>query len=189
MGGGRFWIGWGIRIGVCFGIRPGVSVVHHADAETGKGENVSTAEVSQCLGSYPGVVDANVYGVQIPNHDGRAGCAALLLSSERKGDFDVDGLLLYVEEWKEWLRVHDHADDDRHARRDLPHYAVPLFLRLVAQAALNSNGLKQDKVKPRAEGVDPSRVGSDELYVLRGGRYVEFTSRDWGDFVSGKARL
>ena len=77
----------------------------------------------------------------------------------------------------------------RHARRNLPNYAVPLFLRIVEQAALNSNGLKQDKVKPRAEGVDPSRVGTDRLYVLRGGDYVDFTSKDWDDLLREKARL
>lgn len=36
-----------------------------------KGENVSTAEVSQVIGDFPGVVEANVYGVQLPNYDGR----------------------------------------------------------------------------------------------------------------------
>ena len=58
-----------------------------------KGENVSTAEVSECLGKFPGVVDANVYGVQVPNHDGRAGCAALLLDPSVIENFDVNGLL------------------------------------------------------------------------------------------------
>ena len=58
-----------------------------------KGENVSTAEVSECLGKFPGVVDANVYGVKVPNHDGRAGCAALLLDSGTAKGFDFDGLL------------------------------------------------------------------------------------------------
>ena len=61
-----------------------------------KGENVSTAEVSECLGRFPGVVDANVYGVEVPNHDGRAGCAALLLAPEVVGSFDFDGLFRYV---------------------------------------------------------------------------------------------
>lgn len=58
-----------------------------------KGENVSTAEVSEVLGRYAGVIDANVYGVQVPNHDGRAGCAALLLEDEVGSTFDFDGLL------------------------------------------------------------------------------------------------
>ena len=58
-----------------------------------KGENVSTAEVSECLGRFPGIVDANVYGVQVPNHDGRAGCAALLLAPEFANSFDFAGFL------------------------------------------------------------------------------------------------
>ena len=33
-----------------------------------KGENVSTAEVAEILGNYPGVVEANVYGVELPSH-------------------------------------------------------------------------------------------------------------------------
>jgi hypothetical protein len=45
------------------------------------------------LGKYPGVIDANVYGVQLPNHDGRAGCAALMLNSEVGQTFDLTGLL------------------------------------------------------------------------------------------------
>jgi acyl-CoA synthetase (AMP-forming)/AMP-acid ligase II len=31
-----------------------------------KSENVSTAEVAECLGNFPGVVEANVYGVEVP---------------------------------------------------------------------------------------------------------------------------
>ncbi|KIW88251.1 uncharacterized protein Z519_11362 [Cladophialophora bantiana CBS 173.52] len=135
-----------------------------------KGENVSTAEVSECLGRYPGVIDANVYGVQLPNHDGRAGCAALMLDPTVAQTFDLVGLL-------------------RHARRDLPGFAVPLFLRIVPSGSLNSMGLKQDKVQPRSEGVDPARVRGDPLYVLRGDRYVVFTAADWDDLSAARARL
>ncbi|KIW81634.1 hypothetical protein Z517_04660 [Fonsecaea pedrosoi CBS 271.37] len=135
-----------------------------------KGENVSTAEVSECLGRYPGVIDANVYGVQVPNHDGRAGCAALMLDGEVGQGFDLDGLL-------------------SHAQRDLPGFAIPLFLRIVPTGSLNSMGLKQEKVQPRAEGVDPSRVRGDQVYVLRGGRYVRFTQKDWDDLVGARSRL
>ena len=35
-----------------------------------KSENVSTEEVAIVLASYPGVVEANVYGVLVPGHDG-----------------------------------------------------------------------------------------------------------------------
>jgi len=78
---------------------------------------------------------------------------------------------------------------DRHARKDLPNFAVPLFLRLVPEAALNSTGVKQDKVKPRDEGVDPTKVRGDRLYVLRGDRYEEFTDADWDNLAAARARL
>ena len=58
-----------------------------------KGENVSTAEVSEALGKYPGVVEANVYGVALPHHDGRAGCAAVFIDPQLKSDFDYARLL------------------------------------------------------------------------------------------------
>jgi acyl-CoA synthetase (AMP-forming)/AMP-acid ligase II len=58
-----------------------------------KSENVSTAEVSEVLGKFPGVIDANVYGVEVPGHDGRAGCAALLLNPGPGKEFDFRALL------------------------------------------------------------------------------------------------
>jgi acyl-CoA synthetase (AMP-forming)/AMP-acid ligase II len=61
-----------------------------------KGENVSTAEVAEVLGKYPGVVEANVYGVALPSHDGRAGCAAVYIDPDVKKNFDYAGLLKLV---------------------------------------------------------------------------------------------
>jgi acyl-CoA synthetase (AMP-forming)/AMP-acid ligase II len=58
-----------------------------------KGENVSTAEVSEVLGKFPGVVEANVYGVALPGHDGRAGCAAIYIKPEERQRLDYAGLL------------------------------------------------------------------------------------------------
>ena len=129
-----------------------------------------------------------MYGVEVPNHDGRAGCAALLLDPLVNVNVDLDGLLKYVHFFQRWF---DAAKliFIRHARRDLPQYAVPLFLRLVSTAALNSNGLKQDKVQPRLEGVDPGKVQGDRLFVLRGDHYVPFTPSDWTNLSTSKARL
>lgn len=58
-----------------------------------KGENVSTAEVAEVMGKYPGVVEANVYGVSLPSHDGRAGCAAVYIDPAVAKGFDFAGLL------------------------------------------------------------------------------------------------
>jgi acyl-CoA synthetase (AMP-forming)/AMP-acid ligase II len=61
-----------------------------------KGENVSTAEVGEILGKYPGVVEANVYGVSLPGHDGKAGAAALVFDPQQKSSFSHSDFLRYV---------------------------------------------------------------------------------------------
>ena len=47
-----------------------------------KGENVATSEVAEAICAFPGVRQANVYGVAIPGADGRAGMAALVAEPE-----------------------------------------------------------------------------------------------------------
>ena len=47
-----------------------------------KGENVATSEVAAALGRAPGVREAVVYGVAVPNADGKAGMAALTIDGE-----------------------------------------------------------------------------------------------------------
>ncbi|MFC3080004.1 long-chain-acyl-CoA synthetase [Phenylobacterium terrae] len=99
-----------------------------------KGENVSTAEVALRLHEAPGVLEANVYGVEAPGAEGRAGMAALVTS----GEFDVKAF-------------------GEHVERELPHFAQPMFLRLLP--ALETTGtFKQRKVDLVAEGFDPSKV-------------------------------
>ncbi len=44
-----------------------------------KSENVSTAEVAEALADYPGMELLNIYGVKVPNHEGRAGMAAIVM--------------------------------------------------------------------------------------------------------------
>src|SRR5262249_7997723 len=44
-----------------------------------KGENVATQEVADVLNGAPSVTEVNVYGVEMPHADGRAGMAAVVL--------------------------------------------------------------------------------------------------------------
>ncbi|KAL3422287.1 AMP-binding enzyme [Phlyctema vagabunda] len=136
-----------------------------------KGENVSTAEVSEVVGKFPGIVEANVYGVTLPSHDGRAGCAAIFIDPKEKKNFDFAALL-------------------KHSRTYLPKYAVPVFLRVVKQMTPIHNN-KQNKVPLRQEGVDPDKVHSDDriLWVRDDDTYVDFTRRDWDNLNGGRARL
>ncbi len=45
-----------------------------------KGENVSTTEVENMVSEYDKITEAVVYGVEIPNTNGRAGMAAITLA-------------------------------------------------------------------------------------------------------------
>ncbi|MBK1711049.1 long-chain-acyl-CoA synthetase, partial [Marichromatium gracile] len=57
-----------------------------------KGENVATSEVSEALTVYPGVKEANVFGVTIPGTEGRAGMVSLVVEE----DFDLSGFYAHV---------------------------------------------------------------------------------------------
>jgi acyl-CoA synthetase (AMP-forming)/AMP-acid ligase II len=136
-----------------------------------KSENVSTAEVSEVLGQYPGIVEASVYGVALPNHEGRAGCAAICLDPSHQRNFDFAGL-------------------HRFAQSKLPKYAVPVFIRLTTTMSHTHNN-KQDKTVFKAEGVDPDKVHSDQILWSSGKTlgYVPFTYDDWNNVQGAQVRL
>lgn len=142
-----------------------------------KSENVSTAEVAHILGVHPGVREANVYGVQVPNHEGRAGCAAVVLEPTVLGP---DGLPT-----AEALK-----GIAEHVRKELPKYALPLFLRVLTDESMRTTGTnKQQKHHLRDEGVDPKNTGADPVYWLTNGTYQRFTPRDWAELNGGRVRL
>jgi fatty-acyl-CoA synthase len=133
-----------------------------------KGENVATMEASDRLHGAPGVTEATVFGVAIPGQDGRAGMAALVL---REGAV-FDPVAFYA-----------------HAARELPHYAMPAFVRLVA--AIDVTGtLKQRKQALAADGWDPARVG-DPLFVRDDAAraYVPLTAERVAAVTRGALRL
>ncbi|KAL0933745.1 family 71 glycosyltransferase [Colletotrichum truncatum] len=101
-----------------------------------KGENVSTAEVSEVLGSYPGVNEAVVYGVSLPGHDGKAGAAALDIAADRKESFDFADFLRSGDansdsqsaQWTESLSP-EQPQSDANPRIDMPppdHVEIPI---------------------------------------------------------------
>ncbi|KAI9713728.1 MAG: hypothetical protein M1812_006566 [Candelaria pacifica] len=134
-----------------------------------KGENVSTNEVAECLGHHPAVHEANVYGVSLPHHDGRAGCAALELAESPP----PAQLLKAISE---------------HVNNTLPRYATPIFLRVTTSMQRTGNN-KQQKHVLRQEGVQPDKVGEDKLFWMKGGEYVRFGQKDWEELNGGRVRL
>jgi fatty-acyl-CoA synthase len=129
-----------------------------------KGENVSTLEVANHLSAAPGVSDAVVYGVDVPSTDGKAGMALLTVTPA----FDL---------------THFAA----HARHHLPPYAVPVFLRLGAAAAVTDT-FKHRKADLLREGYDPAAV-NDPLFVLEGGAYQPLDSGRLARLMSGAIKL
>lgn len=99
-----------------------------------RSENVSTNEVAEAIGRFPGVQQANVYGVEVPGYPGRAGMAALVVAP----DFDLAG-----------LRAHIHGA--------LPAFARPVFIRL-QQETDTTGTFKFRKVDLVKQGYDPKTV-------------------------------
>jgi acyl-CoA synthetase (AMP-forming)/AMP-acid ligase II len=117
-----------------------------------KGENVSTQEVAEILNQGPGVRESNVYGVEIPGADGRAGMAALVVEP----GFSPAEFYAYV-------------------AGALPSYAQPRFLRLV-ESVSTTGTFKHKKVELREQGWDPRIVGDPLLLRdVAGESYVELT--------------
>lgn len=131
-----------------------------------KGENVSTSEVSETITVFPGVREANVYGVAVAGQDGRAGMAALV------ADEDLD---LHA------LREHVNAR--------LPAYARPLFLRIRKEIEVTGT-FKQKKIELRNDGFDPS-VTIDDLYFNdpEAGCFVRLDQALYQRIQSGALRL
>jgi len=104
-----------------------------------KGENVATSEVSEAITAFPGIKEANVYGVEVPRRDGRAGMAAVVLS---------DGVDLTA--------FRDHLV------KTLPGYAQPLFLRVCEKIETTAT-FKQKKAELVQLAYDPSKT-ADPIY-------------------------
>ena len=130
-----------------------------------KGENVATGEVAERLMQVPGVEEANVYGVEAPGAEGRAGMAALVTGP----GFSLSELQARVD-------------------ADLPGYARPVFVRLLP--AIETTGtLKYRKVDAVAEGFDPAKV-TDPLYVrASGGAYEPVDAAMFARIQAGEVRL
>jgi len=104
-----------------------------------KGENVSTAEVSDAISAFPGVKHANVYGVPVPATEGRIGMAALV-----------------TEPAMDLQKLRNHLADR------LPAYARPAFLRIRKDIEVTGT-FKYSKTELVRQGYDPAAT-SDTIY-------------------------
>jgi hypothetical protein len=148
-------------------------------------------EVAQTLGHFPGVTEAAVYGVTVPAHDGRAGCAAIHLEEAQAPTPKFFTTLLNF------------------AIAKLPKYAVPVFIRHQRvvnpmhnqkqnKTPLKKDGINLDLVygpgkdahEAEAEGRDviywwPAALGlSDARLNSQEPRYIPLTRSDWARIES-----
>ena len=131
-----------------------------------KGENVATAEIELVLNQFKLITSSAVYGVQLPNCDGRAGMAAV-----------------------QTLRPIDRDEMDFLAKSlfaALPSYAVPIFIRNVSEFELTATQ-KIKKSKLKEEGFDLRQI-DDALYVLvpRTRQYQPMTDQISADITQGR---
>ena len=106
--------------------------------------------MAEALATHPAVEMVNVYGVEVPGADGRAGMAALVLGDSGEHDpTDVDGADLYA-----------------HVAATLPTYAIPMFVRVQDEADTTST-LKLRKVELKEAGWDPRPLRRPRLHPRR----------------------
>lgn len=131
-----------------------------------KAENVATGEVAAVMSKYEGITQANVYGVSVPGHDGRAGMASLVSET----DIDLEKLKAIVD-------------------AELPLYARPVFLRLSKESDTTST-FKFKKTNLVKAGYNPANI-SDPLYYADSvsGTYLPIDKTIFEQINSGEIRL
>ena len=119
------------------------------------------------INGFAQVEESTTYGVEVPGADGRAGMSSVVLSCGVEA-FDAEGLTA-------------------HLLRELPGYAMPMFLRL--NSGLETTGtFKHRKIELQKEGFDLSVV-KDPVYLFLDGKYVVFSEELLSELRSGSLRL
>ena len=115
---------------------------------------------------FPGVKEANVYGVAVPGLEGRAGMAALVVD----GDLDLDGFA-------------------RHVTTTLPAFSRPIFLRITPELETTST-FKQRKLDLVKEGFDPTKIG-DPVFMFDAAHqtYAKLEAAQYPRICSGEVKL
>lgn len=119
-----------------------------------KSENVSSQEVANELSGLAGLELINIYGVQVPEHEGRAGMAAIVMQQGK--DFDPNAFYALTE-------------------AKLPRYAAPQFVRVSSVADMTST-FKLRKVDLQKQGYNP--IGCDDPIYIRNDKletYVRYS--------------
>ena len=156
-----------VDVGFALGLKHYQFVDRTGDTFRWRAENVSTNEVGEVLNQHPQINMANVYGVEIPGAEGRAGMVAFALE---EGDaFDMETFVRIVD-------------------GELPVYARPVFLR-VQRSMATTVTFKLLKGELREQAYHLDKVGDDEIYVRkpRGETYERLDGDFYQCIVDGGA--
>ncbi len=136
-----------------------------------KGENVSTTEVENMVSEYEKISEAVVYGVEIPHTNGRAGMAAVTLADQAE------------------LTAEDCEKMAAEFKKNLPAYAVPVFLRIQQQAETTGT-FKYQKNKLKEQAFDPSKTEERLLVLLPNSTgYCDLTAEIFDNIQAYKYRF
>ncbi|XP_067587733.1 long-chain fatty acid transport protein 6 isoform X1 [Pseudorca crassidens] len=133
-----------------------------------KGENIATTEVADIVGMLDFIQDTNVYGVSVPDYEGKAGMASITLKPNMSLDLE---------------KVYEQVVTF------LPAYACPQFLRI--QEKMETTGtFKLQKFRLVEEGFSPLKI-SDPLYFMDKLKksYIPLTKEIYDQIVLGEIKL
>lgn len=136
-----------VDVGFAFGQTHYQFVDRVGDTFRWKSENVSTNEVGEIINQHPDIIFSNVYGVEIPGTDGRAGMAAIVLSEGVAFDqMNIESFSAHIAE-------------------NLPSYARPIFIRLLQELpTTTTHKLQKNDLRDQAYHLDKV---TDTLLVWR----------------------
>ena len=131
-----------------------------------RSENVSTNEVGEILNGCDQIEMANVYGVDVPATEGKAGMVSVMLKPGQV--FDVDAFSIFV-------------------NANLTHFSQPVFVRVQPEAATTGTfKLLKGDLRKQAFHIDQV---TDDLYVLppRGKQYQKLERDLYERIMDGSA--
>ncbi len=134
-----------IDVGFALGLKHFQFVDRTGDTFRWRAENVSTNEVAEVLNTHPQISLANVYGVDVPGAEGKAGMLAFELPEGE--ELDLNSFQTLVEQ-------------------SLPSYAQPVFVRILRSVATTAT-FKLQKSDLREQAFHPDRVDGDPIYVRK----------------------
>lgn len=161
-----------IDVGFSFGLKHYQFVDRTGDSFRWRGENCSTNEIAEIINHLDMVDITNIYGVELPNTEGRAGMASICFNREIVSN----------------TKQIDWQSFSNYINTELPVFARPVFIRV--QHNVDTTGthkLMKNHLKEQAYHLD--QVEGDKIFVLkpRSDQYQELDTDFYQKIISGEA--